>query len=108
RAAVVQESADPAFAVNSPWQAVATYDRSWAPDLHGADARFFQSYVSSEQRVDLCWAIYSGSHGFELVSPYNRVISPKSWSVVSDSSAPAVVDGKPIRVHSNLILGEAA
>lgn len=95
----------PPAVVDSAWRPVAAYDRNWAPELRGADETNFQSYISGEQRVDLCWAVYSGRHGFEIVNPYNRVANPKLWSVVADGFANGLVDGEQIQVQRNVIVG---
>jgi len=95
--------ADPPLHVSPPWKPIAAYDRSWTPDLQGADREFVQTYVSEPHQVDIYWALYSGRQSVELVNTYNRLAKPKLWSPVADGFDYAFLDGRSTRVHRTLI-----
>ncbi len=103
RATTAAGWAEPPVIVTAPWQAAATYDMSWAPDVREADREFSQSYFYEGNRIDLSWALYSGRHGIDLAGSYNPAADSNLWAVAADSFKSASVDGQPIRVHRRLI-----
>jgi exosortase A len=93
----------PPVAVSPPWKAVPSLETSWTPNLRNVNRDFLQSFVSGTNRIDLYWARF-GQRGFELLSSYNRVVNPKSWSAISESQQEQIINAKRLKVRRTLFL----
>ncbi len=103
RAPATTEWADPPVIVSAPWQVAAGGDVSWAPERHGPDREFRESYKCGIRRVDLDWVLYSGRHGMDFGAAPDGIANAKSWALAADGMGSAMVGGRRIKVSQSLI-----
>jgi len=94
---------EPPVIVSTPWQTAETSDTNWAPELHGTDKEFSQSYQNERNRVDLHWVASSGRSRMDLAGNYSSVDDPKLWSLASADFGNVTLNGQPTSVQRNLI-----
>ena len=92
----------PPLSVSLPWQPAATYDISWAPDLH-PDAKPPKVTLPELVGTSICSARYSDHRGLELVSGYNRVVNPDIWFDEPGRLKNVIVDGQTVTVQQRLL-----
>ncbi len=102
RSATTNGWADPPVTVTAPWQATGGDDTGWAPEWHGPDREFSQSYKYEKNRVDLDWVLYSGRHGMEPGTPSDGLPNTKPWVLNANGFGSAIVGGRQIEVCRSL------